>query len=81
MRCPYCALGHDGTYDSVPENSVHVGDVVVYESGNVAIYVGYGEVVYASEEEGCVCSGTLKMENIRTIKHIVDYSNSEIGVG
>ena len=75
-----CA-GFDGTYDSVPENSVHVGDVVVYESGNVAIYVGYGEVVYASEEEGCVCSGTLKMENIRTIKHIVDYSNSEIGVG
>ena len=75
-----CA-GFDGTYDSVPENSVHVGDVVVYESGNVAIYVGYGEVVYASEEEGCVCSGALKMENIRTIKHFVDYSSSEIGVG
>ncbi len=75
-----CA-GFDGTYDSVPENSVHVGDVVVYESGNVAIYVGYGEVVYASEEEGCVCSGTLKMENIRAIKHFVDYSSSEIGLG
>jgi len=73
--------GFDGEYDSVPVTAIHVGDVVVYDSNNVAIYVGNGEVVYASEEEGCVCSGTLKMENIRAIKHFVDYSSSEIGLG
>lgn len=54
---------------------------MVYDSGNVAIYVGNGEVVYASEAEGCVCSGTLTMESIRAIKHYVDYSISDIGVG
>ena len=75
-----CA-GFDGSYDSVPVNNIHVGDVVVYDSGNVAIYVGNGEVVYASKTEGCVCSGSLKMENIRAIKHFVDYSNSDIGLG
>ncbi len=75
-----CA-GFDGSYDSMPVNSIHVGDVVVYDSGNVAIYVGNGEVVYASEAEGIVCSGTLKMESIRAIKHFVDFSNSEIGLG
>ena len=75
-----CA-GFDGSYDSVPVSSIHVGDVVVYETGNVAIYVGNGEVVYASEAEGCVTSGNLKMEDIRAIKHFVDYSNSEIGLG
>ena len=75
-----CA-GFDGSYDSVPVNNIHVGDVVVYDSGNVAIYVGNGEVVYASEAEGCVCSGSLKMEDIRAIKHFVDYSNSDIGLG
>ena len=75
-----CA-GFDGSYDSVPEKAIHVGDVVVYDSDNVAIYVGNGEVVYASETAGCVTSGTLKMENIRAIKHFVDYSNSEIGLG
>ena len=73
--------GFDGEYYSVPVTAIHVGDVVVYDSGNVAIYTGNGEVVYASESEGCVCSGTLRMENIRAIKHFVDYSNSEIGVG
>lgn len=73
--------GFDGSYDSVTVNSIHVGDVVVYDSGNVAIYVGNGEVVYASEAEGCVCSGTLTMESIRAIKHYVDYSISDIGVG
>ncbi|MBR3341183.1 MAG: C40 family peptidase [Clostridiales bacterium] len=75
-----CA-GFDGSYDSVPVNNIHVGDVVVYDSGNVAIYVGNGEVVYASAADGCVCSGELKMENIRAIKHFVDYSNSNIGLG
>ena len=75
-----CA-GFDGSYDSVPEKAIHVGDVVVYDSDNVAIYVGNGEVVYASETAGCVTSGTLKMENIRAIKHFDDYSNSEIGLG
>ena len=75
-----CA-GFDGSYDSVSVNAIHVGDVVVYDSGDVAIYVGNGEVVYASKSEGCVTSGTLTMENIRAIKHFVDYSNSNIGLG
>lgn len=73
--------GFDGSYDSVPVNAIHVGDVVFYDSGNVAIYVGNGEVVYASETEGCVCSGTLTMESIRAIKHFVDFSISDIGLG
>ena len=75
-----CA-GFDGSYDSTPINAIHVGDVVVYDSGNVAIYVGNGEVVYASKAEGCVTTGKLKMENIKAIKHFIDYSNSIVGNG
>ena len=71
----------DGSYDSVPINAIHVGDVVVYESGNVAIYVGNGEVVYASKAAGCVTTGSLTMENIRAIKQFVDYSNTIVGNG
>lgn len=74
-------LGVDGAYDSVSVSAIQVGDVVVYDSGNIAIYVGNGEVVYASETEGCVCSGTLTMEDISAIIHYVDYSISDIGVG
>ena len=75
-----CA-GFDGSYESQPITAIHVGDVVVYDSGNVAIYVGNGEVVYASKAEGCVTSGDLKMESIRIIKHYVDYSISFAGNG
>ena len=75
-----CA-GFDGSYDSVPVKSIHVSDVVVYDSGIVAIYVGDGKVVYASKKEGRVCSGSLKMEKIRAIKHFVDFSNSVEGLG
>ena len=75
-----CA-GFDGSYDSVPVKSIHIGDVVVYNSGLVAIYVGDGKVVYASKKEGRVCSGSLKMEKIRAIKHFVDFSNSVTGLG
>lgn len=74
-------LGVDGAYDSVSASAIQVGDVVVYDSGNIAIYVGNGEVVYASETEGYVCSGTLTMEDISAIIHYVDYSISDIGVG
>ena len=74
-------LGVDGAYDSVSVGAIQVGDVVVYDSGNIAIYVGNGEVVYASETEGCVCSGSLTMEDIIAIIHYVDYSISDIGVG
>ena len=74
-------LGVDGAYDSVSVSAIQVGDVVVYDSGNIAIYVGNGEVVYASETEGCVCSGTLTMEDISAIIHYVNYSISDIGVG
>lgn len=74
-------LGVDGAYDSVSVSAIQVGDVVVYDSGNIAIYVGNGEVVYASETEGCVCSSTLTMEDISAIIHYVDYSISDIGVG
>ena len=74
-------LGVDGAYDSVSVSAIQVGDVVVNDSGNSAIYVGNGEVVYASETEGCVCSGTLTMEDISAIIHYVDYSISNIGVG
>ena len=75
-----CA-GFDGSYDSTPINAIHVGDVVVYDSGNVAIYVGNGEVVYASKKDGCVTSGSLTMESIRAIKHFVDYSDTIEGLG
>jgi len=75
-----CA-GFDGSYDSTPINAIHVGDVVVYDSGIVAIYVGNGEVVYASKKEGCVTKGSLTMESIKAIKHFVDYSNSIVGNG
>ena len=75
-----CA-GFDGSYESQPITAIHVGDVVVYDSGNVAIYVGNGEVVYASKAEGCVTSGELKMESIRIIKHFIDYSISFPGNG
>ena len=71
----------DGSYDSVPVKSIHIGDVVVYNSGLVAIYVGDGKVVYASKKEGRVCSGSLKMEKIRAIKHFIDFSNSVTGLG
>lgn len=74
-------LGVDSAYDTVSVSAIQVGDVVVYDSGNIAIYVGNGEVVYASETEGCVCSGTLTMEDISAIIHYVDYSISDIGVG
>lgn len=74
-------LGVDGAYDSVSVGAIQVGDVVVYDSDNIAIYVGNGEVVYASETEGCVCSGSLTMEDIIAIIHYVDYSISDIGVG
>ena len=74
-------LGVDGAYDTVSVSAIQVGDVVVYDSGNIAIYVGNGEVVYASETEGCVCSGTLTMEDISAIIHYVNYSISDIGVG
>ncbi|MBR3142045.1 MAG: hypothetical protein IKF09_02725 [Clostridiales bacterium] len=75
-----CA-GFDGSYDSVTVQGIHVGDVVVYDSGNVAIYVGNGEVVYASKAEGSVTSGSLTMEDIRAIKHFIDYTDSEYGLG
>ena len=72
---------YDGSCDSVPINSIHVGDVVVYESGNVAIYVGNGEVVYASKAAGCVTTGSLKMENIKAIKQFIVFSNTIEGKG
>ena len=75
-----CA-GFDGSYYSTPINAIHVGDVVVYDSGIVAIYVGNGEVVYASKAEGCVTTGKLTMESIKAIKHFVDYSNTIVGNG
>ena len=73
--------GFDGSYDSTPINAIHVGDVVIYDSGIVAIYVGNGEVVYASKKEGCVTKGSLTMESIKAIKHFVDYSNTIVGNG
>ncbi|MBR4914918.1 MAG: hypothetical protein IKZ42_06540 [Clostridiales bacterium] len=75
-----CA-GFDGSYDSTPVNSIHVSDVVVYDSGIVAIYVGNGEVVYASKKDGIVTSGSLTMESIRAIKHFIDYSDTIEGLG
>ena len=75
-----CA-GFDGSYDSVPIDSISICDVVVYDSGNIGLYVGDGKVVYASAAEGCVCEGDLEMESIRAIKHFIDYSNSIEGLG
>ncbi len=56
-------------------------DIVCYDSGLVAIYVGDEKVVYASEAEGCVCYGDLDMESIAAIKQIISYSDDIEGVG
>ena len=56
-------------------------NIVCYDFGLVAIYVGDEKVVYASEAEGCVFYGDLDMESIAAIKQIVSYSDDIEGVG
>ena len=65
----------------VSKDEMVIGDIVCYDSGLVAIYVGDEKVVYASEAEGCVCYGDLDMESIAAIKQIVSYSDDIEGVG
>ena len=66
---------------TVSKDKMVAGDLVFYESGIVAIYVGDGKVVYASKAKGCVTTGDLDMEKIKVIKQVISYSNSEEGLG
>ena len=74
-------IEYDGDPTTVSREEMAVGDIVVYESGLMAIYVGDDKVVYASEAEECVCYGDLDMESILKIKQYVNYSNDIEGVG
>ena len=65
----------------ISKDELKDGDVICYDDGLVAIYVGDGQVVYASSTEGSDCSGDLDMRNIKTIKQIVNYSDSIEGLG
>lgn len=66
---------------TISKDKMVPGDIVHYESGIVAIYVGDGKVVYASKAKGCVTTGDLDMEKIKVIKQVISYSNSEEGLG
>jgi len=66
---------------TVSKDKMVAGDLVFYESGIVAIYVGDGKVVYASKAKGCVTTGDLDMEKIKVIKQVISYANSEEGLG
>ena len=76
-----CEQIRQETGAEISRDEMVIGDIVCYESGLVAIYVGDEKVVYASEAEGCVCYGDLDMENIAAIKQVVSYSDSIVGVG
>ena len=71
----------DGDPTFISRDEMVIGDIVVYDSGNVGIYVGDNKVVYASKAEGCVTYGDLDMESIRAIRQFVSYSEDIVGVG
>lgn len=66
---------------TVSKDKMVAGDLVFYESGIVAIYVGDGKVVYASKAKGCVTTGDLDMEKIKVIKQVISYANTDEGLG
>ena len=66
---------------TVSKDKMVAGDLVFYESGIVAIYVGDGKVVYASKAKGCVTTGNLDMEKIKVIKQVISYANTDEGLG
>lgn len=61
---------------NVAMDDLRIGDIICYEYGNacghVAIYIGDGQVIHASNTEGSVCYGDLDMMSIRAIKRIVE---------
>lgn len=67
--------------EEISKDELQAGDVICYDDGDIAIYVGDGQVVYASSTEGCVCSGDLDMKTIKTMKQIITYSDSIEGLG
>ena len=71
----------DDDTTSISRDDMQIGDIVIYDSGLIAIYVGDEKVVYASEAEGCICYGDLDMDSIKVIKQFISYSNDIVGVG
>lgn len=67
--------------EEISKDELIEGDVICYDDGSIAIYVGDEQVVYASATEGSVCYGDLDMKNIKKIKQIVSHSDSIEGLG
>ena len=64
---------HSGV--SVPRSEIALGDVVCYDygsyCGHVAIYVGGGQVIHASNSRGNVRYGNVDMMAIKAIKRLI----------
>lgn len=60
---------------SVSRSDIQLGDVVCYDygsyCGHVAIYVGGGQVIHASNSAGNVRYGNVDMMSIRAIKRMI----------